>query len=257
MDAESPRIQELRRRVQADPAPFVFAQLAEEYRRIGCFDDAVKCCRAGLARHPDYFSTRLILGRALHEMGHLDEAARELEIVLRSAPTNLAATRQLAEVYHERGDFTPALLQFRRALALAPRDSGLKTMVAVLEGRLETLGDQSPTLVGQAPSVSPPAERTQPADLDAVLAAMGKTDHAPPILTQMLLDHEALAEFPSETAVLVSEDPSDDLAHLEQELRARESVKPATPTLGAGDPSSTHVLAELEAWLAALRSDRR
>ena len=62
---ESARIEELRRRVDIDPASIAFAALAEEYRRAGQFEDAVETCRSGLRRHPAYVSARVTLGRAL------------------------------------------------------------------------------------------------------------------------------------------------------------------------------------------------
>ena len=81
--AESSRIDELRRRVQTDPASIAFAALAEEYRRAGLPDEAIATCVAGLKRHPAYVSARVTLGRALLETGRLDEARIELEAVLR------------------------------------------------------------------------------------------------------------------------------------------------------------------------------
>ncbi len=62
---DNPRIEDLRRRVQQDPASIAFAQLAEEYRRAGLQQEAIDTCRAGLARHPGYLSARVTLGRAL------------------------------------------------------------------------------------------------------------------------------------------------------------------------------------------------
>src|SRR5215213_924182 len=99
--AENPRLEELRRRVQADPASIAFAALAEEFRRVGRYEDAVETCRNGLQRHPAYLSARVTLGRALIETGDYDGAREELETVLRSAPENLAAIRGLATI-HER-----------------------------------------------------------------------------------------------------------------------------------------------------------
>ena len=69
MLAESTRLEELRRRVDLDPASVSFAALAEEYRRAGRFDQAIATCRAGLARHPDYVLARVTLGRALMDTG--------------------------------------------------------------------------------------------------------------------------------------------------------------------------------------------
>src|SRR5918994_5748881 len=98
---ENPRIEELRRRVLADPASIAFAALAEEFRRIGALTDAIETCRTGLQRHPAYLSARVTLGRALIETGDYEAAREELETVLRSAPENLAAIRGLAQI-HER-----------------------------------------------------------------------------------------------------------------------------------------------------------
>jgi tetratricopeptide (TPR) repeat protein len=99
--ADNSRIEELRRRVLADPASIAFAALAEEYRRSGNYPEAIETCRVGLQRHPSYISARVTLGRALLEMAQYGEARKELELVLKTAPENLAAIRGLAEI-HER-----------------------------------------------------------------------------------------------------------------------------------------------------------
>ncbi|MEO6235893.1 MAG: tetratricopeptide repeat protein [Vicinamibacterales bacterium] len=101
--AENPRIEELRRRVQADPASIAFAALAEEFRRIGNYAEAVETCRTGLQRHPAYLSARVTLGRALIETADYDGAREELETVLRSAPENLAALRGLDQIRERLG----------------------------------------------------------------------------------------------------------------------------------------------------------
>jgi tetratricopeptide (TPR) repeat protein len=100
--ADNSRIEELRRRIQKDPASIAFAQLAEEHRRAGQHEDAVRVCRAGLAKHPAYLSARITLGRALLELKRLDEAAVEFEYVLKAAPDNLTAIRELGDINHRR-----------------------------------------------------------------------------------------------------------------------------------------------------------
>ena len=102
--ADSPRIEELKRRVHSDPASIAFAALAEEYRRAGRFDEAIETCTAGLIRHPSYLSAHVTLGRALIEVGRLEDARNELEYVLRLAPENLAAIRGLAEIHDRLGE---------------------------------------------------------------------------------------------------------------------------------------------------------
>lgn len=132
MSEPHPRIDDLRRRVLTDPASIAFAQLAEEYRRAGEFEDAVEVCRAGLARHPSYLSARVTLGRALIELGQLDEAQLELRAVLAGAPDNLAAVRGLGDISHRRGSMAEALSHYRRALGLARNDPDLQQLVAEL-----------------------------------------------------------------------------------------------------------------------------
>ena len=137
--ADSARIEDLRRRVQKDPASIAFAQLAEECRRAGEFQEAADVCRAGLELHPGYLSARVTLGRALIELNDLDSALVELEHVLKSAPENLAAIRGLAEIHHRQGHLALALAQYRAALALARNDPDLQQTVDELARRVEPI----------------------------------------------------------------------------------------------------------------------
>jgi tetratricopeptide (TPR) repeat protein len=113
------RLEELQRRVQRDPASISFAALAEEYRRIGLFQQAVDVCRSGLLRHPAYLSARVTLGRALLELGDFDAATSELERVLQAAPENLAAIRALAELHRRRSELPDQDQELLNALAVA------------------------------------------------------------------------------------------------------------------------------------------
>ena len=130
---DSSRLEDLRRRVQRDPASLVFAQLAEEHRRAGEHQEAVRVCRAGLRQHPEYHSARVTLGRALLALGQLVDARRELEAVLRVAPENIAARRELGELFRRDGRLPEALVQLKGALSLAPQDGELAAIVADLE----------------------------------------------------------------------------------------------------------------------------
>ena len=133
---DNSRIEDLRRRVQKDPASIAFAQLAEEHRRAGQYQESVEACRAGLAIHPGYLSARVTLGRALIELGQLDEAQQELGIVLKSAPENLAAIRGIADIHHKRGALPEALEFYRTALGLARNDPDLEQTVSDLTKQL-------------------------------------------------------------------------------------------------------------------------
>ena len=232
MPPESPRIAELRRRVHADPASIAFAQLAEEYRRGGNYHEAVKYCRTGLARHPGYLSARVTLGRALIELGEIDDAVREFELVLRSAPDNLAAIRGMAEIQQRRGDLQAALDYYKRALALARFDPDLEDTVSRIGREMGAVGHSgdgeglsfeqahtellsaatrvpavtpapvwTPPPAVSEPEALPPVTPTPPQpnqgeplmDFDALLESFGVADAAPPAIMEMLLSGSSVS----------------------------------------------------------------
>jgi len=100
----NPRIEDLRRRLDKDPASRLFAQLAEELRKEGDLEEAIRVSREGLQKHPFYPSARMTLGRALLDSGDLDAAKVEFEAVLQGAPDNLLARRFLEECRTRAGE---------------------------------------------------------------------------------------------------------------------------------------------------------
>jgi tetratricopeptide (TPR) repeat protein len=134
--AERRRLDDLRRRVREDPASILFAQLAEELRRAGRLHEAVGVGRAGLAVHVGYVSARVTLGRALAALGADDDARRELEVVLATAPENLAALRTMADLHRRRGELAEALRCYRVALDLSSGDFELEQTVRDLTADL-------------------------------------------------------------------------------------------------------------------------
>jgi tetratricopeptide (TPR) repeat protein len=178
--SESPRIEDLRRRVQRDPTSIAFAQLAEELRRAGLMQEAIETCRAGLAIHPGYISARVTLARALTALDRLEDAKAELERVLRSAPENLAANRALADVWSRLGNTPEALARYRAALALAHNDPELQQIVA----RLCLDGARPPAYAEPVQPVLPDAGATATPDL------YGRPALAPPAPQPLLLSQE-------------------------------------------------------------------
>lgn len=132
------RIDDLRRRVQQDPASIAFAQLAEEFRRTGRHQEAVDTCRAGLALHPEYVSARVTLGRALLALDRAGDAAAELGLVLATAPDNLAAMRAMADACRRQGRLADAEAHVTTALRLAPNDPDLERSLSELRTTLDT-----------------------------------------------------------------------------------------------------------------------
>ena len=150
--SDNPRIDELKRRVQQDPASIAFAALADEYRRAGLFHDAVETCRAGLQRHPAYVSARVTLGRSLVELGEFQEATEHLEQVLRSAPENLAAIRALADLHRGNGEPLESTIQ-----AAAAAESASQTPIVAPAAPAAETAPVFPTVAvaKQVPAVRP------------------------------------------------------------------------------------------------------
>jgi tetratricopeptide (TPR) repeat protein len=244
--ADTARIEDLRRRIQKDPASIAFAQLAEEHRRAGQLQEAVDVCHAGLAIHPGYLSARVTLGRALLELNKLDDAQAELELVLKSAPENLAAIRGLAEIFHRRGALTDALTQYRAALNLARNDPDLEQIVAELTRELAPKGRQpvdglsfaqmQQELLTHAPA-PPPASAPAPA---AVSQSM-----PPPARTPVLVPPPAPPSVAPPAPVVPP---------------AVETVSsPAPEAAASGDataPRAQQTVDALEQWLEAIHAAR-
>jgi len=247
VSADSPRLLELRRRVQADPASIAFAQLAEECRRAGENDEAVSICRAGLKFHPDYLSARVTLGRALSELGRLDEAHAELFIVLNAAPDNLAANRAMAEVYQQRGQMPDALTHYKKALELAQHDPDLERAVETIE---HVVSPPPAPVRTDAPAVS----IEDLFDFDTLLEQLGgRTQPKPDIPTP--IDLAALVPSTLDKVVLPPDD-SDPFALLEHHLRQNEQQRAPEVHEDAASIRERRVIADLEDWLEAIVMDR-
>jgi tetratricopeptide (TPR) repeat protein len=235
---ENPRIEELRRRVQLDPASIAFAALAEEFRRMGRHEEAIETCRAGLQRHPAYLSARVTLGRALIEVGDYDAAREELETVLRSAPENLAAIRGLAQIHERQGHSTEM-------------DPHLAAMMNAEVERVAQAAAAKPTPPPPAPAEPPPiaVERIAPEPIFSEPLAPEPvfTEASEPTFTEASESTfaEALAAEPTYPGPVDTE-PEPLVAAIDEPFIVK----------GGPDPATLATLARLERFLAAIESAR-
>jgi tetratricopeptide (TPR) repeat protein len=258
--AEHARIDDLRRRVQKDPASIAFAQLAEEHRRAGQFEESVEVCRAGLAIHPTYLSARVTLGRALIELGKLDDARAELETVLKSAHENLAAIRGVAEICHKQGSLSEALTYYQAALAIARNDPELEQTVSDLSRQvappprraadsglsLDDMRHELSVLRAEPPPAPPPALVATVAPEAAI--APPPPSAAPPALPVIAPPPPPPAPVPFVPAaaaaapILISPEPP--------------LVKPSAPPVNPALVRAHETIAVLEQWLDAIHGSR-
>jgi tetratricopeptide (TPR) repeat protein len=150
------RIEELEKRLAADPNSRMFVQLAEEYRKAGMLEQAIDCCEKGLKKHPQYPSARVLLGRALLEAGSFDRASAEFETVLKQVPDNILAHKFLGETYHRLGRLDEALKKYKVASALAPEDTELVDRIQEAQAELAGGPRPAPALPSQPAAPIPP-----------------------------------------------------------------------------------------------------
>ena len=145
------RIATLRKRWEADRGSSAFLPLAEEYRRLGRFRDAIDTLQAGLRNQPSYLSAQVALGRCLLESGDAAGAGLALERVLATDPTQLVANKLLVEAHLRAGNASQASTRLDAYTALNDRDPD----VPGLRQRISTaLQKESSTGAGSGPGGS-------------------------------------------------------------------------------------------------------
>jgi tetratricopeptide (TPR) repeat protein len=149
-EQQPPYFREYLRRFQEDPTSRVFAPLAEAYRRLGRFDEAISICLEGLDHHPDFHGGRVVLAKCYLGKGMLTEARGELERVVHAVPENLLGQRLLGEAYLGLGNRSAALHCYKMALLMAPNDVVLAEKVHELESGASVLMPHEPAVTLQA-----------------------------------------------------------------------------------------------------------
>jgi len=115
-------IERLKERLKKTPDSKLFVPLAEEYKKVGMFDEAIEILNRGLERYPNYMSARVSLGKIYLDKGMLSEAGAEFVKVVSAIPDNLYAHKKLAEIYRDLGESDKATEEFRKVLTLNPTD---------------------------------------------------------------------------------------------------------------------------------------
>src|SRR3954466_11294313 len=164
--ATSPRIEELRKKFDENPRRY-FAPLANEYRKVGDFDQAIFICQEYLPQQPGHMSGHIVFGQALFEAKRLPEAKTVFETALSLDPENLIALRHLADISRDLGDAQAAKGWYERVLQADPRNDEVVAIMAQLGSGESPAAAAAQAPTGEAPA-KPPAARTLP---DASAAA--------------------------------------------------------------------------------------
>ncbi len=123
-------------RLARDPGSLAFASLADAYRKAGRTEEAIRVCREGLERYPEYGTARLILAKALLDAEEPERALEEVRALLGRTPTDAPAHRLAAELCRRLGRLDEALAFLRHAVELDPMDRESRLALTVLGGSL-------------------------------------------------------------------------------------------------------------------------
>ncbi len=126
------RIRDLERRLDLDPGSRLFVSLAEEYRKLGRFKEALSALQKGLLAHPGYVAAQVALGRVYVEASQTTDAIATFSKVLVADPGNLVAAKSLADIQLSRGDKLEAVKKYKLYRALSG-DRKVDPLIAQLE----------------------------------------------------------------------------------------------------------------------------
>lgn len=135
--ATTPKIEELRFKLKADPKSRLFYQLAEELRKAGHFDESEQVLRSGLIAYPTYLAAWVSLGRTLREQKNESGAVDALNRALQLDPGNVVAARILADAYLALGEKVEAIKKYKLVHAILPSDEELRAAIERLERDLQ------------------------------------------------------------------------------------------------------------------------
>lgn len=119
-------------RLARDPTSLAFAPLADAYRKTGRVRDAIRLCREGLERFPQYVTARLILAKALLDEGDPDAALSEVQGILEASPHEAQAHRLAADLHRRAGALALAVGHLEQAVRLDPGDRESRALLDVL-----------------------------------------------------------------------------------------------------------------------------
>jgi tetratricopeptide (TPR) repeat protein len=229
-------IDRLATQLAKDPQSKVFMPLAEEYGKVGMWQEAAGVLEDGLKLYPGFITAMVTLGRAYDHMGQATKAKAILEESIKLSPENLRAHRTLIKIYQSQGLNESALQSCAIILTVNPRDEEARSIQAALGGPLKQKKE---------------LERPKP---------------AAPVTNNLSVQPDAAPPAEPEIA---STNPTDGTTELmKTALRTDEQTREPLAKPGPGPqsadtvvmpPPSPHaeVVAQLESWLHSIGSRRR
>jgi tetratricopeptide (TPR) repeat protein len=249
-------IDRLASQLAKDPQSKAFMPLAEEYGKVGMWQEAAGVLEDGLKLYPGFITAMVALGRAYDHMGQATKAKAILEESVKLSPENLRAHRTLIKIYQSQGLNESALQSCAVILAVNPRDEEARSVQSALGGPLKQKKE-----LGRSKSAAPVTSNraSQPT---AVPPASVES-------TTSTLEARIAPDLPALSTVEPKIAPIDPLVVATEPMKInlpthdQTGEELAVPDPQAADtvvmpPPSPHaeVVAQLESWLRSIESHR-
>lgn len=149
-------IDRLATQLAKDPASRAFLPLAEEYCKVGMWEEAVAVLEEGLKLYPGFITALVALGRAYDQLDQPTKARAVLEGAVKLSPDNLRAHRTLIKIYQAQGLTEEVLRSCGVILAMNPRDEEALSAQASLGIRPEQESQTGSQPLSLKPSLGQP-----------------------------------------------------------------------------------------------------
>ncbi|HEY5627330.1 MAG TPA: tetratricopeptide repeat protein [Nitrospira sp.] len=130
--ASAMEIDRLATQLAMDPHSKAFLPLAEEYCKVGMWEEAVSVLEDGLKHYPAFITAMVVLGRAYDQLNQPTKARAVLEGAVKLSPENLRAHRTLIKIYQAQGLTAEALQSCEVILSVNPQDEEALSVQAAL-----------------------------------------------------------------------------------------------------------------------------
>jgi len=253
-------IDRLATQLAKDPQSKVFMPLAEEYGKVGMWQEAAGVLEDGLKYYPGFITAMVALGRAYDQMGQPTKAKAILEESIKLSPENLRAHRTLIKIYVSQEQHALALQSCAVILRVNPRDEEALSVQSALA---------NPLTLKKVPEKPKPTDPVTQSSMQEVLAAPIISDPLKAAIPEVDTQHEDQSVSTSVKLEAVVPDPlivaselMETVLHTEDHTGEQLAVPEEDPHGNAVEamPSPSphaNVVLQLEAWLRTIQSRRR
>ncbi|MDP1948812.1 MAG: tetratricopeptide repeat protein [Nitrospirota bacterium] len=254
-------IDRLATQLAKDPQSKVFMPLAEEYGKVGMWQEAAGVLEDGLKYYPGFITAMVALGRAYDQMGQPTKAKAILEESIKLSPENLRAHRTLIKIYVSQELQALALQSCAVILRVNPRDEEALSVQSALAKPLTLKKEPEKPKSADPVTQSSSAQDVLAAPiisgpLTAAIPEVDTQHEDPSVSTSVKL--EAVAPDPLIVASELMETVLHTQEHAGEQLAVPEEDPQANAVEAMPSPSPhANVVLQLEAWLRNIQSRRR